>query len=166
MGWKILKKQGSKIPDNELWSHSWEQKNYCWLLSCWFAHWSAFEVKARARFVPFKPRHSQSSQRNSLCCSQVHVPSWLLCILDGVGSPSRATVLEGHSQSPGCARGQSPTSPPAPWACPAGAALPWTRAQTLCAKLIAAPLSSSPQQFTFCLSPSEWSEPLQPNDVH
>lgn len=106
------------------------------------------------------PRETHFAAARSMCPAGFSA-SWMES-----APPSRATVLEGHSQSPGCARGQSPTSPPAPWACPAGAALPWTRAQALCAKLIAAPLSSSPQQFTFCLPPSEWSEPLQPNDVH
>lgn len=62
-------------------------ENYCWLLSCWFAHLSAFKVKAGAGwFAPFNPRHWHSSL---LCCSQVHVPSRLLCILDGLSSPQQ-----------------------------------------------------------------------------
>lgn len=62
-------------------------ENYRWLLSCWFAHLSAFKVKAGAGwFAPFNPRHWHSSL---LCCSQVHVPSRLLCILDGLSSPQQ-----------------------------------------------------------------------------
>lgn len=149
----MFKKQGNKISDHELWSHSWEQKNYSWLCHAGLHMEVLLKLKGQ------------------VCALQTKPVTQLPVLLQPGPCAQLASLHLGRTQLPsaeplGC-RGFTE-----PWHClwaitrvSSCGSCPALNTGTA-AELTAAPLSSLPQQFTSCLSPAEWSEPLQPDDVH